>query len=491
MSQAGGLSTDGDYRPRLALGVRLHRDRHERRWVLLYPEGFLRTSETGTALLRLCNGRRSIDEITAALARIYRKTAGSVRADVIDSLDQLSDRNLVRGGVGVASGEGLEPISSAPVEPGPHDRSSPGEVAAPEHAARTVPRPLGLVAELTYRCPLRCPYCSNPTRYPSGNRELNTEEWLRVFREAEQAGVLHALLSGGEPLVRPDIVELVAGARKAGLYTNLITSGLGLTPGRAARLQAVGLDSVQISLQGDEEGSADRVAGVPAHAAKLRAAQLVHSLGLPLTINVVMHRDNIDQMDRIIALAEALGAHRLELANVQFYGWAARNRAALLPRPAQVERAVATAAEAGARLRGRMTILYVRPDFYDDRPKPCLGGWGRRYLTVNPVGDVLPCATAGEIADLRFDNVRDRPLGQIWTDSEAFNRFRGTSWMPEPCGSCALREIDFGGCRCQAAILTGDAFATDPACALAPGRESLLRARDSETPAALVYRTNP
>ena len=354
-----------------------------------------------------------------------------------------------------------------------------------------MPRPLGLIAELTYRCPLRCPYCSNPTRYPSRDRELNTEEWLRVFGEAEQAGVLHVLLSGGEPLLRRDLVELVAARRKAGLYTNLITSGLGLTAGRAARLQAVGLDSVQISLQGDEEGPADRVAGVAAHAAKLRAAEVVHSLGLPLTTNVVVHRDNIDRMDRIIALAEALGAHRLELANVQFYGWAARNRAALLPRPAQVERAVATAAEAGTRLRGRMTILYVRPDFYDDRPKPCLGGWGRRYLTVNPVGDVLPCATAGEIADLQFENVRDRPLGQIWTDSEAFNRFRGTSWMPEPCGSCPLREIDFGGCRCQAALLTGDASATDPACALAPGRELLLGARDSEIPATLVYRTNP
>jgi pyrroloquinoline quinone biosynthesis protein E len=354
-----------------------------------------------------------------------------------------------------------------------------------------IPRPLGLVAELTFRCPLRCPYCSNPTVYPPVDRELDTAGWRRVFREAGDLGVLHALLSGGEPLARPDLEELVASARDAGLYTNLITSGVGLSPRRTADLQRAGLDSVQISLQADEGPLADRIAGAPAHAAKLRAARAVREAGLPLTINVVLHRLNIDRVGAMIALAEGLEAHRLELANTQYYGWAFRNRAALLPGLEQVRTAERVAAEAGARLRGRMEILFVTPDYHADRPKACLNGWGRRYLTVNPVGDVLPCPTAGAIPGLRFENVRDRPLGQIWRESEAFNRFRGTAWMPEPCRSCALREVDFGGCRCQAALLTGDAARTDPACALAPDRPALALARDPSAATALRARNNP
>ncbi len=239
-------------------------------------------------------------------------------------------------------------------------------------------RPLGLLAELTHRCPLGCPYCSNPTSYGPVEEELCGDEWRRVFEEAGELGVLHALLSGGEPLLRADLADLVAAARRAGLYTNLITSGLGLTPQRAEELRGAGLDSVQISLQSDEADVADWVAGVPAHAAKLKAARLVRELGLPLTINVVIHRYNIDHTASIIHLAESLGAHRLELANVQFYGWAFRNRNGLLPSVAQIERAESIAAEAGARLQGRMTILYVRPDYYGDRPKACMGGWGRR-----------------------------------------------------------------------------------------------------------------
>jgi pyrroloquinoline quinone biosynthesis protein E len=248
---------------------------------------------------------------------------------------------------------------------------------------------------------------------------------------------------------------------------------------------------VQISLQADEEGPADEIAGVPAHAAKLQAARLVRRLGLPLTINVVIHRHNIDRMPSIIQLAEDLGAHRLELANVQLYGWGFRNRDGLLPDLAQVCRAESVAAEAGARLKGRMTILYVRPDSYGERPKACMGGWGRRYVTVDPVGDVLPCPTAREIPGLRFDNVRHRSLEWIWTESDAFNRFRGTGWMPEPCRSCDRRELDYGGCRCQAALVTGDAATTDPACSLSPHHGVLPRGRDAGPSPPLLYRTNP
>ena len=248
---------------------------------------------------------------------------------------------------------------------------------------------------------------------------------------------------------------------------------------------------MQISLQADEAGPADRVAGVTAHAAKLEAARLVRELGLPLTINVVIHRDNIDRIASMIELAEALGAHRLELANVQFYGWAFRNREGLLPAIAQVHRAEAIAAEAGTRLEGMMTILYVRPDYHGDRPKACMGGWGRRYLTVDPDADALPCLTAREIAGLRFDNVRHRPLAWIWGESDSFNRFRGTGWMPEPCRGCDRRGLDFGGCRCQAALLTGDATATDPACSLSPHRGTLPRLSETASPPTFLYRTNP
>jgi pyrroloquinoline quinone biosynthesis protein E len=352
------------------------------------------------------------------------------------------------------------------------------------------------LAELTYRCPLHCPYCSNPVDLPPASGELTTDEWKRVLDEASELGVLHALFSGGEPLLRPDLAELVASARGAGLYTNLITSGLGLTPARLERLQEAGLDSVQISLQADEEVLADAIAGTATHARKLEAARLVRGRGLPLTLNVVLHRANIDRLPALIDLAERLGAVRLELANTQYYGWAFRNQRNLLPTRAQVEAASAVAAAARKRLHGRMEVLFVLPDYFGDRPKPCMNGWGRRFLTVNAVGDVLPCPTAAEIRSLRFDNVRRQSLRGIWNDSDAFNRFRGTAWMPEPCRSCDRREIDFGGCRCQAFLLTGDAAVTDPACALSPHRGALTRvaAEAGDGPAGLQqlhFRENP
>lgn len=334
----------------------------------------------------------------------------------------------------------------------------------------TAPRPYALLAELTYRCPLHCPYCSNPARARSDG-ELTTDEWHRVFREAAELGVLQVGFSGGEPLVRRDLAELVHGAREAKLYTNLITSGVGLDESRASELREAGLDSVQLSFQSDDADLADEIAGARAHQPKLAAAAFIRAAGIPLSLNFVIHRRNIDRLPQMIGLTEALGAERVELANVQFYGWAFLNRAALLPTRAQVARAREVATTAKARLAGKIDIFYVLPDYYETRPKPCMNGWGQRYLTVNPIGDVLPCPTASSaIPDLRFENVRARSLDWIWRESESFNCFRGTEWMPEPCRSCPQKEIDFGGCRCQAALLTGNAANTDPICTLSPNR---------------------
>ena len=334
----------------------------------------------------------------------------------------------------------------------------------------TAPRPYALLAELTYRCPLHCPYCSNPAR-ARNDGELTTDEWHRVLREATELGVLQVGFSGGEPLVRRDLAELVRGAREAKLYTNLITSGVGLDESRVSELREAGLDSVQLSFQSDDADLADEIAGARAHQTKLAAASFIRAAGIPLSLNFVIHRRNIDRLPQMIALAETLGAERVELANVQFYGWAFLNRAALLPTRDQVARAREVATAAKARLAGKIDIFYVLPDYYETRPKPCLNGWGQRYLTVNPIGDVLPCPTASSaIPDLRFENVRARSLDWIWRESESFNRFRGTEWMPEPCRSCPQKEIDFGGCRCQAALLTGNAANTDPVCTLSPNR---------------------
>jgi len=366
-----------------------------------------------------------------------------------------------------------------------------------------------LLAEITYRCPLHCPYCSNPVAAPLceahrgaqgggyRNGELTTEEWKRVIGEAAALGVLQIGFSGGEPLARHDLVELIRQAREAKLYTNLITSGIGLDDDRVRVLRDAGLDSIQLSFQSDESSLADEIAGARAHERKLGVAAKIREAGIPLSLNFVIHRRNIDRLPQMIDLAEALGAERVELANVQFYGWAFRNRAALLPTRGQVERARDIATEAKARFAGKIDIFYVLPDYYETRPKPCLNGWGQRYLTVNPIGDVLPCPTASSaIPDLRFENVRTRELDWIWRQSESFNRFRGTEWMPEPCRSCPQKEIDFGGCRCQAALLTGNAAKTDPVCTLSSNRtvvDAVLRNVNSSVNNARhwIYRVNP
>lgn len=329
------------------------------------------------------------------------------------------------------------------------------------------------------------------------NGGLTTDEWRRVIREAAVLGVLQIGFSGGEPLARRDLADLVRAAREANLYTNLITSGVGLDDERVRALRDAGLDSVQLSFQSDDADLSDEIAGARAHQPKLDAATKIRAAGISLSLNFVIHRRNIDRLPQMIELAETLGAERVELANVQFYGWAFLNRAALLPTREQVNRAREIATAAKARLAGKIDIFYVLPDYYETRPKPCLSGWGQRYLTVNPIGDVLPCPTASSaIPDLRFENVRERALDWIWRESESFNRFRGTEWIPEPCRTCPQREIDFGGCRCQAALLTGSAANTDPVCTLSPNRaviDAVLRDVNSSRDHARdwIYRVNP
>jgi pyrroloquinoline quinone biosynthesis protein E len=353
-------------------------------------------------------------------------------------------------------------------------------------------RPYTLVAELTYRCPLRCVYCSNPLDYARRGEELDTETWRRVLREAEDLGVVQLNLTGGEPLVRDDLEALIEEARRLDLYTNLITSGIPLKRERLARFRALGLDNVQISIQDTAAAASDRIAGRRSFDRKRLVAAWVKELGFPLTLNTVLHRENLDRTADVVALAEALGADRLELANTQYLGWALPNRAALLPTRAQLARARAVAAEARDRLRGRMEVLFVTPDYYTDLPKACMDGWGRRFIVLSPDGLALPCHAAHTLPGLDWQSVRDRSLGEIWRDSPGFRAFRGLDWMPEPCKSCDRRALDFGGCRCQAYHLTGDAAATDPTCRLAPDHALVEAARqDAETaPAAtLIYRT--
>jgi pyrroloquinoline quinone biosynthesis protein E len=324
------------------------------------------------------------------------------------------------------------------------------------------------------------------------DHELTTADWRRVLTEARVLGVLQLGLSGGEPLVRPDVEELAAHARGLGLYTTLVTSGVGLTERRAARLREAGLEHIQISFQDSDRDVADRVAGMSAVPQKLAAAAIVRSLGFAFSVNVVLHRANIERVGEIIEMAASLGADRVELANTQYYGWALENRQALMPTRDQVTAAGAVADEAIARYRGRMQILYVLPDYHESYPKPCYGGWGRHYLVVMPDGRTLPCHGATHITTLRFDSVRDRGLRWIWEESSAFEAFRGDAWMREPCRSCDRKEADFGGCRCQAFALTGDATNPDPVCTLTPFRSIIDTAvQDGTGPTDYTYRVLP
>jgi pyrroloquinoline quinone biosynthesis protein E len=333
----------------------------------------------------------------------------------------------------------------------------------------SAPRPLGLLAELTHRCPLGCPYCSNPLALEGRADELDTATWVRVFREAAGLGVLQVHLSGGEPAARRDLVEITQGAHDAGLYTNLITSAVGVTDKLLNGLSDAGLDHVQISIQDSEAESADHIAGYKgAFRRKQALAEQVTALKIPLTVNAVMHRANIDRIGEMVDLALALGATRVEIAHAQYYGWALKNRGALMPTPEQVQRSTVAVEALRARHHGAIVIDAVVPDYHARYPKACVGGWGRRSLNVTPIGKVLPCHAAETLPDLEFWNVREHSLADIWDNSPSFRAFRGTDWMQEPCRSCARRDVDFGGCRCQAFALTGDARATDPVCHMSP-----------------------
>lgn len=351
------------------------------------------------------------------------------------------------------------------------------------------PKPLGLLAELTHRCPLQCPYCSNPLALEPRQHELDAATWARVFKEASNLGVLQVHLSGGEPAARRDLVDITAAAYAAGLYTNLITSGVGVTAKRLEELKAAGLDHVQLSVQDSVPSSADHIAGYEgAYTRKLELARAVVERELPLTVNAVVHRANIDRIDDLVDLAIGLRASRVEIAHVQYYGWALVNRASLLPTREQVERALALLDELRARHHGLIVIDAALPDYYARYPKPCVGGWGRRSLNVTPSGKVLPCHAAETIPNLEFWSVRDRSLADIWEHSPAFNAFRGTAWMKHPCANCPRRDQDFGGCRCQAFALTGDATAADPVCHLAPDRHRVTALTAAQEDAPYRYR---
>lgn len=461
------MPTATDGRPRLWRLARLGHDRVRNRPVLLWPEGAMFLNDSGRAILELCDGSRTVAAIADELGRRYH---ADVLADVREYVGDMARRGLV-----------TPPALSAEA-PSPRAAETPSRPAV----APQLGTPTTLLAELTYRCPLHCPYCSNPLEMSRADAELTTGDWQRVFTQARELGVLQLGLSGGEPLVRKDLEELVAHARAEGLYTTLVTSGLGLTRARAERLKAAGIDHVQISFQDTDQANADRIAGITLGRQKQEAARLVKELDLAFSVNVVLHRGNLDRLPEIIDFAAEAGADRLELANTQYYGWALRNRDMLMPTREQVERSRQVAEAALERHRGGMQIIYVLPDYYETWPKPCYGGWGNVYILLTPDGRALPCHGATQIPGLEFVNVRDHDLGWIWREAPIFNAFRGDAWMQEPCRSCPRKGQDFGGCRCQAFALTGDAAATDPVCSLSP-RHGLIEQALTETSAPLDY----
>jgi pyrroloquinoline quinone biosynthesis protein E len=346
---------------------------------------------------------------------------------------------------------------------------------------RRIDPPLAFLAEVTHRCPLQCPYCSNPLELVRANAELTTADWITVFAEAAQLGAMQVHLSGGEPTARRDLSTLVRAAEDAGLYTNLITSGVLLDRRKVDELAAAGLRHVQLSIQDADPVEADRIAAYPgAHLKKLSIAREIRAAGLALTLNVVVHRLNLIRLEQIIDIALELGAERLEIAHAQYHGWALLNRAALIPARDQVQQAMVAVAEAKQRLNGRIRIDYVASDYHARRPKACMGGWGQRFFVVAPDGAMLPCHAAPSIPGLAFPNVKTTSLKAAWEDSAAFAAFRGTTWLAEPCRSCELRDIDFGGCRCQALALAGDAAAADPVCDLSPLHGDLQTMVDQE-----------
>jgi pyrroloquinoline quinone biosynthesis protein E len=356
--------------------------------------------------------------------------------------------------------------------------------------------PLALVAELTHRCPLHCVYCSNPLELAKREAELPTETWVRVFQEAAAAGILQADFTGGEPLARPDIVELVRAGRRAGLYVSLITSGLPLDEAKLAALVEAGLDHFQLSFQGVHEQTAREISNTTSHAHKLKVLQWLNKHRIGVTLNFVIHRQNISELEEMVSFVEEHQPGCVEFASVQYYGWGFANRENLLPTRKQLAYCLEILKKAEERLKGKTRVVFVVPDYYAKYPKPCVGGWGRKLLLVTPHGTALPCHAATMIPGMHFENVKDKGLLEIWRNSPAFQRFRGEEWMQEPCRSCERRELDFGGCRCQAFLLAGDASATDPVCSLAPMRTKVdaVLAKVNSAPEEKIdwlYRPNP
>jgi pyrroloquinoline quinone biosynthesis protein E len=444
-------------KPRLSRKARVRPDPRDGQPVLLSPERGLRLGPTAAAIVSLCDGTRDVDGIVDELQARYGAERTRVAADVLAFLGDLHSRALL---------EGYEPPGRAST------KMDPGEAQA---SASKDASPYTLVAELTHRCPLACPYCSNPRELVGAGDEMSTDEWLRVIDEAAELGVMQMHLSGGEPLARKDLEAIAARGRARDLYVNLVTSGIPLEHARLERL-APSIDHVQLSVQDATPASSDRIAGLASWDAKMRVASWVKQLGLPLTLNVVLHRANLDHVEAIVAMAERVGADRLELANVQMVTWALENAERLLPTRAQLDHARTVAHAARERLAGGVEVVFVLPDWHADRPRACMDGWGRRFVVVAPDGTVLPCHAARTLP-LKFDNVRSAPLAQVWHGSEAMRAFRGTDWMPEPCSSCDRRDVDHGGCRCQAFALTGDPKSTDPACSLAPAHGLVVQAR--------------
>ncbi len=352
------------------------------------------------------------------------------------------------------------------------------------------PLPFALLAELTHRCPLRCTYCSNPLELLAQSAELTTDQWFEVLEQAQALGVVQVHFSGGEPLARADIERIVGRATELELYSNLITSGLGLTDSRAQRLSEAGLNNVQLSIQSSDRQISDSIAGIAAFEQKKRAAESIRRAGLPLSMNVVLHKTNLHQVGEIIDLCQVWGAERLELANTQYYGWALLNREALLPSPLDLALAETIYQQKKAQLENKMELLWILSDYYEQFPKACMGGWGKLQLTVTPDGTVLPCPAAKDITSIRFENIKEQNLDWIWNEAESFSQFRGVDWMKEPCVSCERKEIDFGGCRCQAFLLTGDAFNADPVCTKSPDRNTIEQVLASSASAVAPSKPN-
>ncbi|AFJ02552.1 Coenzyme PQQ synthesis protein E [Methylophaga frappieri] len=384
---------------------------------------------------------------------------------------------------------------------GSEQNKAPGSIAGSLSMTdrSNIRQPLWLLAELTYACPLQCPYCSNPMDFAKIKSELTTAQWVDVFKQARAMGATQLGLSGGEPLARPDIIELITEARNMGFYTNLITSGIGLNEDRAKAFKEAGLDHIQVSFQASSEDLNNLIAGTNAFQHKIDMARAVKAAGYPMVLCFVTHRQNIDQIDEILDLAINLDADYVELATTQFYGWAMHNRDQLLPMKEQLERAEAIAHEYQEKQKGNMKIYYVVPDYYEVRPKACMNGWGNVFLTITPDGTALPCHAARQLPGMALPNIRDYSIDEIWNGSTDFNRFRGYEWMKEPCRSCSEKTKDFGGCRCQAYMLTGDPAAADPVCDKSPHHhlisEAIQRGRDEANKSAgdakpLVFR-NP